>query len=327
MILHLKADRPLLYLSGTGTYGMTEKDIIKQGAKYRCYSYAYVAKEGFYYQRKIAEAMDISIKNKLGIMMDSSAHSFHRLNRAGLRKASGKWNVRDVDSLRDAVIKSYADYVKVNTKKWDWYVNFDYVRECEKIYAMQKKLEGQGIKPVPVFHGDQSTEWLERYCKEGHKLVCIGTVSGRKKYIRMYYDRCFDMAEKYGVLLHGLAVTSLSLMYGYDWYSVDSATWAKVAAYGCILCTSESIDDSFGYIHVTDRRHGQGRGIEYMDLDKKQQQRIKDVVHAAGFNMKSIITDGAQRSLYNIYVFSHKIQHLKQDIADSRVRWQSLLDS
>ena len=325
MKLHLKAERPLLYLSGTGTYGMTEQELIEKGAKYRCFSYAYVSKGGFYYQKKIEEALKISEDKGMGIMMDSSAHSFHKLVSAGLRKSHGKWSIHDMEKLRDETLKGYSKFIKKRGKAWDFYVTFDYMKNCPIIYDMQKQLEKMGIMPVPVYHGDQPLDWLRRYCDEGHKLICIGSVRRNNKSTRMYFDRCFDVATKRGVLLHGLAVTSLSLMFGYPWYSVDSATWAKVAAYGCILCTSDTVNDTFGYIHMTDKRHGQSRGIEWNELPKSQQKAIKRSVEEDGFDIKKLMTEGSARSLYNIFVFCNKIQHLKASIADSKVRWKSLL--
>jgi hypothetical protein len=325
MKLHLREERPLLYLSGTGTYGMGEDDIIAKGAKYRCYSYAYVHPSGFYYQKKMKEAMEISVKNGLGIMMDSAAHSFHKLNKAGLRKKSGKWKVSDVEDLRDKTVKEYSKYVKKEGKNWDFAVTFDYVRECPIIWDMTHKLNKMGADVIPVYHGDQPIDWLRRYCEEGYKLICIGSVHRNNKYLRQYFDRVHNMAAKYNVLLHGLAVTSLTGMFSFPWYSVDSATWAKVAAFGCILCTSDSVNDTFGYIHMTDKRHGQSRAMEYFELSPEQKKALEKVVNKDGFDIKDLIKDGGQRSLYNIYTFSNKIAQLKADLAESKSQWKSLL--
>ena len=325
MKLHLKAERPLLYLSGTGTYGMGEKDIIKNGARYRCFSYAYVCPKGFYYQKKMAEAIGIAEKNGMGIMMDSAAHSFHKLTIGGLRKQNGKWSMKDFDKLKDETIGQYARFVKKQGKNWDFSVTFDYVKDCPTIYKMTEQLKSLGVNTVPVYHGDQPIDWLRRYCEEGHKLVCIGSIRRNNKYMRQYFDRCFNMAAKYNVLLHGLAVTSLTGMFSFPWYSVDSATWAKVAAYGCIMCTSESVNDTFGYLHMTDKRHGQNRALEYHELSPVQKKELEIEVNKNGFDIKGLIEDGAQRSLYNIFIFSNKIKHLKADLAESKANWKSLL--
>ena len=325
MKIHLKDERPLLYLSGTGSHSMGEEDIISQGAKYRCYSYAYVCPGGFYYQKKMEESLNTSIKNNLGIMMDSSAHSFHKLLEKGLRKTSGKYKIRDIEKLRDQTIDEYAKYVRKEEKNWDFSVTFDYIKDCPTIYKMQKQLESYKINPIPVYHGDQPIDWLRRYCEEGYKLVGIGSIKRNNKNMRRYFDSCFNVATKYGTLLHGLAVTSLTGMYSFPWYSVDSATWAKVAAFGCVLCTSDSVNDTFGYLHMTDRRHGQSRGIEYIELSPEQKKSIERVVNKDGFDVHELQVDGAVRSLYNIFVFCNKVSQLKKDLADSKQRWKPLL--
>jgi len=323
--IHTKAVKPLIYFSGVGSSGGDELELIKQGAKYRCYSYAYACRDGFYYQKSVEKAMKTSLENNVGIMMDSGAASFHGWQKKGLRKVGGKFSVRDEVTLRDGVIKNYVKYVKQREKDWDFYLTFDYVKQCPVIYGVQKRLEKLGINPVPVFHGDEPIDWFKRYCEEGHKLICLGSVRRSNKNYRVYFDRVFNMAEKYGVLLHGLAITSLSLMFGFPWYSVDSATWAKVAAFGCVLTTSDTVNDTFGYIHMSNKRHGQSRGIEYCELDKFQKKQLERVVNDDGFDVKDLVEDGAKRSLYNIYVFSHKIAHLKADLNDSRQKWKSLL--
>src|SRR6266568_3121874 len=119
MKLYLKDELPLHYFSGSGSAGVNEADLIKKGGiKYRCYSYAYTCKEGFYYQKKIAESLKYSVGKNIGIMMDSSAFSFHSLIKQGKRKTGGKWNVDNIETLRDQVIGSYVDYVKKNKKDW-----------------------------------------------------------------------------------------------------------------------------------------------------------------------------------------------------------------
>jgi hypothetical protein len=271
------------------------------------------------------DALQVSLDNKIGVMMDSSAHSFHVLTAKGRKKRSGKWNVSDIDTLKDMVIDQYVDYVKRKGDDWDWYVNFDYIRDCQIIYEMQKLLEKKGIRPVPVYHGDQSLEWLERYCKEGHKLIGISLRPGfgtsyRKR--RVYYDYIFNTLEKYGVLAHGFAVTSLSLMFAYPWYSVDSATWAKAAAYGAMIHVNLHRQTN-GEIHITDR--WPNSRSSYCSMPKEFQKEIRKEVESNGFDFDEIQTDGRMRSLYNVYVFSHKIHELKEAVKSSFVKWKGLL--
>lgn len=324
MKLHLKEPRPLLYLSGNGSSNINEEDLFKMGCKYRCYSYAYTCPGAFYYNKRMNEALATSIKNGVGIMMDSAAHSIHVLQKKGLRRIKGKFKVNDIDSIKKIVMEHYVEYVKKEGKKWDFYVNFDYVKHCPTVYAIQKELEKKGIRPIPVYHGDMPMEWLERYCREGYKLIGLGTVKVNSRYRekRDYYDRIFNVLEKHNVLAHGFAVTSLSLMYMYPWYSVDSATWAKTAAYGSILYVDRH-RNTIGEVHVTDKVVG-GK-TRYEMLPSNIQREIRHEVEDSGFDMEEIRTDGRARSLYNVHLFCNKIERFKSAVKGDRSRWKSLL--
>lgn len=322
MRLHLKEQRPLIYFSGGFQHGITEEDLIKVGCKYRCFAYAYVAKEGFYYQKRMADGLKLCVDKGVGIMMDSSAHSFHKLISAGLRKEKGKWSVRNFEELRKKTLKEYAEYVKKNQKDWDWFVNFDYRKDCPIVWEMQTTLEDMGIKPVPVYHGDQSVDWLKRYCDKGHKLICLGSVRRNNKDVRYYYDKCFDVAQNYDVLFHALAVGSISIMGLYPWYSVDNASWAKVAAYGSVLWLSKSSKDVFSYLHLTTKRRQAAASIEYHSLSSAKKQEIAEIVKQDGFDVKKLIEDGSQRCLYNMYIMGKKIGLLNNKMR--KVQWQSL---
>lgn len=324
MKLRLKDERPLIYLSGNGSSNINEMDLITNGCKYRCYSYAYTCKGAFYYTKKMAEALKVSIDNGIGVMMDSAAHSVHQLAGKGLRKRSGKFRVTDIDELKKIVIDQYTEYALKEGKKWDFYVNFDYVRDCPIIYDMQKFLEKRGLKPIPVYHGDKSIDWLRRYCEEGYKLIGIGSIKsyGAYKDKRHYYDAVFNVTEKYGALTHGFAMTGLSLMFSYPWYSVDSATWAKTAAYGSILHADKN-RNVIGEIHITDKIvNGKTR---YNALPKELQKDLRTIVEKSGFDFAELRVDGRARSLYNVHLFCNHFMDLKKAVSADRKRWKLLV--
>ena len=130
------------------------------------------------------------------------------------------------------------------------------------------------------------------------------------------------MAEKYGVLLHGLAMTGLSLMFQYPWYSVDSATWAKTAAFGSML----HIDmgrQIIGEIHITEKNVN-GK-TSYNHLDKDHRRDVRRTVEDAGFDFDEMRKDGRARSLYNVWLFCNKVHEMKEAVSESRKRWRSLL--
>ena len=319
--LYPKEEKPLLYLSGSSSGKEHEEALVKHGCTHRCYSFAYCSPEGFNYASKMKEALETSVAMNVGVMMDSSAASFHGLAR---KRNVGKHKREDIDKLRDSVIAEYVNYVKRHRKEWDWYVTFDYTHDSEICWAMQKYLEKSGIHPVPVYHSGEDTDWFESYCREGYKLIGIGGTVQRRGYAqtRMVLDRIFDIAAKYNVKLHGFGITSLALMLMYPWYSVDSASWVKIAAYGSVL----HVDEQRGIVsemHFTDR-NATGK-TKYAHMPVALRKEVAKEIEANGFKVQDLRKDSFARCLYNVRVYTTKMHVLKEIVSDGRAKWRSLL--
>lgn len=321
MKLYPKEEKPLLYLSGSSSGKEHEEAMVKHGCTHRCYSFAYCSPEGFNYASKMKEALEASVSLGVGVMIDSSAASFHGLAR---KRNVGKHKREDILKLRDSVISQYVGYVQQHRKEWDWYVSFDYTHDAQICWDMQMFLEKQGIRPVPVYHSGQDTEWFERYCKAGYKIIGIGGTVQRRGYagIRHALDQIFDIAVKYNVKLHGFGITSLSLMLMYPWYSVDSASWVKVAAYGSVL----HVDEQRGIVsemHFTDR-NASGK-TKYAHMPRELRREVGKEIEANGFKVKDLQTDSNARCMYNVYMYTQKLRILKEIVAGGRAKWKSLL--
>lgn len=331
MKLRKQDEQPIIYLSG-GHTSSTEQDEIKwlkkTNCRYRCYSFAYTCPGAFYYNKRMEQSLNISVKQGVGVFMDSGAFSFHKFvtSATGKISKSKRQTPEMVERFRDETIELYSEYAKKLGKKWDFYVNFDYVKHAPTCYKMQQLLMKRGLEPVPVFHGDDDIEWFERYCKDGHKLVGIGTmkVPARMNYrgTRRYYDAIFDIAEKYGVVLHGFAVTSLSLMFGYPWYSVDSATWVKVAAFGKIVYV-DPVANTIGQIHVS--KDSSRHRPSYSAINKRSQKELERQVESRGFDFEKVRTEQLTRAAYNAYMFNNELMHLRDEIRSQRIQWESIL--
>jgi hypothetical protein len=294
---------------------------VKHGCTHRCYSFAYCSPKGFNYASKMKEALETSVELGVGVMIDSSAASFHGLAR---KRKVGKHHRDDIIKLRDSVVAEYVGFVKRHRKEWDWYVNFDYTHDSQVCWDMQKYLEQKGIRPVPVYHSGQDTEWFIRHCKEGYKLIGIGGTVQRRGYTqtRAVFDRIFDIAAKYNVKLHGFGITSLSLMFMYPWYSVDSASWVKIAAYGSVLHVDE-IRGQVSEMHFTDR-NATGK-TKYAHMPRQLRKEVAREIEANGFKVRDLRKDSMARCLYNVMVFTSKLHVLKEIVSDGRAKWKSLL--
>jgi hypothetical protein len=301
-------------MSGTaGSKTWSEPEFKKlTGTRYRCFSYAYCGRPSPLYQRRHKNAMEWCLEHGVDIMMDSGAHSFHTLVSRG---QSVTFNIKGKQIDLRQFMQDYADFVKQYSDKksksqFHWYVTLDYKRECPVIWEATKMLRDFGIRPVPVYHGDSSLDWLRRYIDAGHKLIGVGihrqgTKRGRDG-VRSYYDSIFDLTERQKVACHGFAVTG-DYMFQYPWYSVDSTTWLKAAAFGKII---QIVPDRHrvALVHVSNRF---AASTGYGTLDQFQGNVAKSVqfeIESFGFDFERVRNDLSYRASYNAFVFNKAIE-------------------
>lgn len=317
---------PYVYLSGGHTAGTRKEEINwlrRTGCQFRCYSYAYVKPGAYFYNKRMHQSLDVSVEKGVGIMMDSSAHTLHSMA-IGKSRAKGVESHKDIESLVEKLIADYAPWCKKNEKIWDFYVTLDYIRDCPTIFKITERLEKFGITPSPVFHGDQDiNDWFMRYVDKGYKLICIGTIHRPTwKDKCYYYDTVFNLSEKHGIMLHGLAVTSLSLMFRYPWYSVDSTTYVKTAAYGKIICI-DPVRNVLNQVHISDQMSSYE--ASYNNMSKEIRKALRDQVESHGFDFEIMRSNERERTAYNAYLFCKVIPKLKSTVLKTRTTWRDIL--
>lgn len=147
------------------------------------------------------------------------------------------YDTKEFTDFRDAYIK----YVKKNDRHFSGYINLDVINNAQASYDSLKYMEKKGCHPLPVFHLGEDLKWLERYIKEGYKFICMGGITpNRFEVVRDDLDFIWDtmLTDKNGrpiIQMHGLAATSWPLLTRYPWWSVDSTSWRKAAAFGKIF--------------------------------------------------------------------------------------------
>ena len=118
----------------------------------------------------------------------------------------------------------------------------EYERSAEQGWKNYEKMLAAGIpkeKLIHVFHQGENFKWLQRMVKE---IPYIGLSPANDKTPEQkiaWLDQCMEyVTDETGMPLvkfHGFAVTSLSMMLRYPWYSVDSSTWALRARTGRVF--------------------------------------------------------------------------------------------
>jgi hypothetical protein len=266
------------------------------------------------------------LQEKVKVMVDSSAFSFWMMvkNRGGT-VSKGKKILTDSEfiKLKDKVVDQYIDFINTNESKIDWYCNFDYIKDSETIWKMQLELEKKGLKPAPVFHGDSSLDYFKRYCDLGHKLICIGGFpKARRGHIprRKFFERLFRISEDYKVNLHGFAFTNIANLLEFPWWSVDSATWAKTAAYGMILVPDKD-RSVMRSIHVSDRATKNKISYDFMPREIKKE--IEEFVEDKGFDFGKVRSSIYERCIFNAYIYSHLDKLI--DLENRKADWEPYL--
>lgn len=125
------------------------------------------------------------------------------------------------------------------------YTTIDVITNPKLTWEVQQYLEKEhGLNPVPVLHFGTPVHWLDRYLDTGrYDLIGLGGLGQHVKphHYPAWADKMFmricPKSNDYLPIVktHGFAMTAWGLMVRWPWWSVDSATWIKIAAYGWIL--------------------------------------------------------------------------------------------
>lgn len=135
------------------------------------------------------------------------------------------------------------DYCKFVTKyraAIDDHSVMDVIPNAERTWKCQQYMEDYGLNPVPVVHYGTDLKWLKKYMDRGHKFIAIG-VMGKHGQVecRNWLDKVFQMVSDPDgfpvVKLHGFAITRWELLVRFPWWSVDSASWLKIGAFGGVM--------------------------------------------------------------------------------------------
>jgi hypothetical protein len=113
----------------------------------------------------------------------------------------------------------------------------------QQTYENQKTIENLAGREsiIPVHHVRDSDSWLQRYLDEGYQYIALGgMVPESTKTLRGWLDHIWHAYLTRGdgtarVKVHGFGLTTVDLMIGYPWYSVDSTRWVLASRFGGLL--------------------------------------------------------------------------------------------
>lgn len=175
--------------------------------------------------------------------MDSGAHSLYNEEVLKKDKVRNDYSYFQLSNRKfRRYVDRYAKFIKKHRSCIDMYVNVDVIYNPELTWETQLYLEKEhGLNPVPVVHLNTGLEWVEKYVRRGHEILGIGglgqgaTAENYTDWADQVFDFLCPLPSRLPIIKpHGFAMTSCALMRRYPWWSVDSASWAKVGAHGSI---------------------------------------------------------------------------------------------
>lgn len=131
-------------------------------------------------------------------------------------------------------IKTYSEFIKKYRPYMDHYVNLDVVYDAEATLENQKRMEDEGLKPMPVFHVTEPWSYLEYYV-ENYDYIGLGfggQQGYRPKVVRWLAHAFKIINQKPGVKVHGFGITNKKLFEKFYFYSTDSSTYMSATRYG-----------------------------------------------------------------------------------------------
>ncbi|GAA0632267.1 hypothetical protein GCM10010174_61610 [Kutzneria viridogrisea] len=99
------------------------------------------------------------------------------------------------------------------------------------------RLEGMGLRVLPVFHTGGPWERLEQLCVQYPYVALGGMVPYRFRVpeVMRWLIRCFQIGRECGTRFHGFGLTRVEMLRRLPFYSVDSSTCAAGSRYGRLV--------------------------------------------------------------------------------------------
>ena len=135
------------------------------------------------------------------------------------------------------VLDEFIKFAKKNETHCEVIANLDVIGDGDATRRNQKKMEAEGLNPLPVYHYGEPRKHLIYYVNMNrYDYIGIGgMVPIPTDQLVPWLDEIFGeyICDEKGdprVKVHGFGVSSLKIMLRYPWYSIDTSVWEFVAS-------------------------------------------------------------------------------------------------
>ena len=197
-------------------------------------------------------------------------------------------------------VYSYINLDVIPGERGDKHPSASQVEECAKqSWRNYIKLKKLGLNPMPVFHRGERIYWLEKILGEGCDYIGLGGIAfGTHSLRKLWLDQAFSyLCRDRGyppVKLHGFGVTSIPLMLGYPWFSVDSTAWRKTSRFGIVYIPYQKPGGGYNYdvkpkavvISKQPRKTGHSENMHLELMGKTTRKYVKEYIGSLGFDFE-----------------------------------------
>jgi len=132
----------------------------------------------------------------------------------------------------------YCKFIKDTKQKLFFELDIDKVTSLTHAEILRDKIEqSTGMQPIPVWRPSRGIEYWHKMCEE-YNYVAISASGAydsawtRKKKFIPILQTMLSIARKNSTKVHGLGMTSMSLIQKLRFDSIDSTTWLNAAKFG-----------------------------------------------------------------------------------------------
>jgi len=216
------------------------------------------------------------------------------------------------------------------------YVNLDVISKgrgdntaAAQSYRNWRIMREAGLNPMPVYHVNSDVKWLKRYLRHTDYigLGAMAKMPDRRRIEvldRLWRGYLLRPDGTAAVKVHGMGLTSFSLMLRYPWYSFDSTTWMMQSSYGRVYMPLprngkwDYVNRPTNLVVSAGNPSAKDIGKHYCTLSPARQQVIQRFVSEVGVPLgrldwtanegRGILNDYYARCCLNALVISRHIQ-------------------
>ena len=212
-------------------------------------------------------------------------------------------------------VRDYCDYIQRNEdiiRKEDGILMasvLDGIGDPLQTYRNQLEMEARGVTPLPCFHFEEDSRYLDYYVANYEYSTLGGMVGATTQQLRNWLERVWenhllDGSGRAKIKVHGFGITAVPLMEEFDWYSCDSSSWIQSAAFGTVIMPGASKSNPAWPIAVSTKspsRHEWGQHIT--TLSEPEKDYVFKLLEEYGFNYERLGEVYESRAAFNLWAF------------------------